>query len=904
MSKSNINLFRLFNPATDIPALLTIGLGLGIALLIGDLAVRLIGVCIAVLGGVAVFVLLSQRLKDVSVMSNREKSVSEVTAFKTTIKQEQSGKRLVFDDFAESFGTSDFEQAATEQKHNTTSQSPSAESPQASLETTSLSTNSARSAGKFVFGDDIDDDDGFSFAGGSLPELKLNPDAYIPTPRKPSEEGSEGEEFTGASFQNPASQQPSKARLSFDDTDEMRGATMRGESDLTFVVPMEQSEPKPTINPVHPMAQRLQEAQANKPPDTPIPTPTFDAETFGDGDFGDEGGIRIVGKRTSEIPHPPPVKVPSGELQGLRDEEPSAKNQEQAEQIFERVRMAEAPRIDQLTPKTLVIPQTPIELGSATKHGQDILVGDDSKIQHASAQEQPKQETKRKKLSIQRTELVDEVPDIAKQEPRKEFDYLLQRVLLVIRSVINARTAAFMWSHFDRKQFITEARISDAQEALQKSNVLPINEASQQQDVLSQIATSGTPEILTDINPDAELQLLPYYAEVAGTRSFVGVPVFFNNIVVGVLMADSTEDDAYDSVTVSFLGHFTKLISGLIQGYNEKYDLLQSARMLEAIETFRSLTIKYDNSPEDICTATVESVSRLIPYNAVGAVMFSEKQGQWYICDVRSKEAFDITGGEVHLDNSLVGKVITGGKTMQFPSTAGKIRVTPLEPKRNNVVLTAVPFVSTTRCYGALFVEELGDAQLTKQDIELLQTTAEYAGSALEQMQLKDFLHQHTLVDDATEILNKAGFLQRTHEEFIRASDVQLAFAVVLIGIDQYASFNKQNNAHFTESMIMHIAQIVRRNVRVYDIVGRYSDNIIAVGLVEKNTQDTQIWAERVRRDVASTMFTVEGKQYAVTVSAGIVEYLKQKSLAELVLNVETAYALARDKTNTVSIFS
>jgi len=907
---------RLVNLSTDVPAFLVIALGIAIALLLNDLAVKLIGLCIAVLGVVALFVLIAQRAKplpeqmaqenighvalpdetDILGMPDTEVPVD----YQTTPAAKHSAEHQHSRAYAKpvqlgssgtlsgnlAFGDDDIPDISSE--------------PLPHLPASLSSSVSSPTAPAFTFDDDSDVD--FSALES---QLTLAPDKYVPQERPQKEPSTDTTTLTNApsvsasvsaqaSAQTPQPTRP--AAFTFDDV------TESGVQHGVFVpeIPMVESEPPPMIKPKPGMElPTLSPEELNEP----IPTPPFEVgASFGD----EEESVRVVGTSIStsfgkEVKKKTISEVSAGgssahahpelvNLDAIVHEEPTE------EHISARIHAAERMNTSatQSQAHEGTLPEQVTAQVSQTVHAAHPVPPPSS-----AADTTP--QFRRKALTVAKAEIMERAPDLVKKEPRKEFDYLLQRVLMVIRSAMNVRTAAFVWANIERSHCIMETRISDVPEVVQKNTIMPFGE-----DILTQVIKAGTPEILADISTRAELALLPYYTNNANVRSFVGVPVFSADVVVGVLLADSTDNDAFDAPAVSFLGHFTKLISGLIQGYNEKYDLLQSARTLEALETFRSLTARYDNAPEDICTALLESVMRLIPYNTVGTVMFSDKRGDWYVSDARSKESNAIVGSAVYIDNSLIGKAITSGKTLQTSKTHNVIRVTPTETKYSPSTLSAfiaVPLVSSSRCYGALFVEELGNVRLTKQDIELLETTAEYAGSALEQMQLKEFLHQHTLVDDATEILNKAGFLQRASEEFVRASDVQLAFSVVLIGIDHYASFGK-NSPQFTEALIMHIAHIARKNLRVYDIIGRYSDTVIAVGMIEKNTQDCQLWAEKVRRSIAAEMLTVGGKQYAVTVSIGIAEFLKQKSLAELMANVEKAFAIAREKSNAVSVFS
>jgi diguanylate cyclase (GGDEF)-like protein len=894
-----VSVSQMINWTTDLPAVLVILIGLAIALFLGDAAVRLIGVCISILGGVAIVVLLAQRLKEFSSLPNEE-SLAHTEA--PTIIPPASADH------------------AQQPMHTPATQNQS-DSQHPDLAPMPIPQPSTKSAA-FVF-DDTDDDQDFSELERSL---TLAPEKFTPDVQPPTLGGKFGlETSTQSSTTHPSTNTPAgadvhnqsdhnserKAALTFDDTSE----SVIAHIEFTPEIPMEEASVKPIVATAVP-PQGYTYMPTPEELNEPIATPDLAVGTsFVQG----EEEIRIVGKQ------PPQTALPSTPQPAAYATDATLEQQTITSaadtHISERVRAAgattSAPQV--LTPPEQVLMNAAhaTSTGGSTSSTPPTMTGESPALRFPY---------RHKPLTIARSEIVSDAPDFVRREPRKEFDYLLQRILILIRSVISARTAAFMWVHTEKQQCIMETCLSDVPNVMQKNHVLPFGK-----DILTYIVTNGAPEIVIDITPEAEAALLPYYTAPAGIRSFVGVPVISDGVIVGVLFADSPEDNIYNEATVRFLGQFTILISGLIQGYNEKYDLLQASRTLEAIETFRALTAKYDNAPEDICTALIEAVAKLIPATTAGTVIYNEQKHYWYVSDVWIREGASelgrevsredlraMHGSEVRLDTSLIGKVITSGKpchiaNASLESFTHTTRITHTEPKHSSSggSFIAVPFVSTSRCYGALYVEAYGQRRsvsaggsaFTKQDLELLQIAAEYAGTAIEQIQLKHFLHQHSLVDDATDILNKSGFVQRAKEEFTRASDVQLAFSLLLIGADNYASFSRQG-AQFNESVIMHIAQIARKNLRIYDIIGRYGDSVVAVGMIEKNTQQCQIWAEKLRREIAGSMFTVGGKEYAVTVSIGIAEYLKQTSLAELMENVETAFAIARQKSNAVSIFS
>lgn len=976
---------RLFNAPTDVPAFLVIVLGLAIALFLGDLPVRLIGVCVAVLGTIGVVVLYNQRIKDLSALQEfaaqrpAVKIVSDVADFKTTMKQELGSKRLVFDDFAESFGAVDDDDIVAKIPAAQSSEQPSVQSnTQASVPSPSKSSLQAPSLPKTLVFDDFDDTAGFDDVNEvtlrTAPEkfVPTEPPPVIPTPPSTVQQTLATAHNADAVSGTALGTSSNPKVLVFDDSDEFAGL----QNDFTPTIAVGQTA----------LPSDLQ-AKPAPPPVTPVPPPvtlgelvpgTYNAPKLDDAllgaEFDDEDGaeFRIVGK-SAPLTQPVPLTVASEEIGGKSDAKKKDEgnstitNSEGAEKPFAEATTVSATHdkvhagvnIDSNSVRNIeskddvalefaqdvIAKENPAQtnvpaetamqnVGMSVREPQELTADEDiqdkvtraakaalrkeeyqsSKQTSQSPAKQPNKAStelseeavshRRKKLTVQMEDIVEETPDTAKNEPRREFEYLLQRILLAIRSAMSARTTVFWWYAADRKQLTLEAKISDVPEQIHKTLALPNLSG---ENVLSHIAETGSPEILTEISRDAELQLLPYYTASAQTRSFVGVPVYFDKAVVGVLMADSTDDDAYDNATVSFLGHFTKLIGGLIQSYTEKYDLLQSARTLDAIDTFRQLTLKPDRTSEDVCTALIRSLMRLVPYTTMGTCIYSEERSLWYVSNLHTKEvaAREILGGEVFLDNSLVGKSVTNGRTYRFANPAANfVRVTQNEQKPTKLAFTAVPLVSVSRCYGALFIEESGETRLTKQDIEIIETVAEYAGTALEQMQLQDYVQTHALLQEASDntIVGAAVLKQRMNEEIVRAEDVELAMTIALISLDKYAAFS--NNLALWDELNHALVQILRKNLRFYDIIARYHGTTLAVCLIEKDTQAAQMWAERIRRDVAATSLSVGGKQYSVTVSIGLAEYRKQRSLDELLQQAEKALDAALKKTNSVSIFS
>ncbi|MFM8472186.1 MAG: diguanylate cyclase domain-containing protein, partial [Candidatus Kapaibacterium sp.] len=511
--------------------------------------------------------------------------------------------------------------------------------------------------------------------------------------------------------------------------------------------------------------------------------------------------------------------------------------------------------------------------------------------------------SKQRQLLLAMANLIDDAehPSAEEEEPRKEFDYLLSRVLMVIRSMMNARTAAFFWVNKEQNELVLETRITDVEELFRTKRKYALG-----LDIVSQIAKSGRPEILTEIKPSAQTDLIPYYSGPAGTTSFVGVPVFLNHTVIGVLCADSTQDDAYDEITIGSLGHFTKLISGLTQSYTGKYDLLQRSRALEALTQFRSMVNRPGTSMQQIASALVDSSASVVESQTVGVVLFDRQRDQWTIHNIMSllPGVEQLTGRPVNTEASLVAPTIFRGVTNCVPSVAnGVLRFHEDEGPLHNGFFVAVPLKSTTHCYGALFVEG-NSAELSSRDVAILETIGEQTGILLEQIHVQKMLKKSALVDEASGLLNSGAFIQRLEEELVRATETNVPLVSVLVHIDRYSAVENSLNHADREELFLHVLSVVRKYVRGYDVVGRVDENIIALAVNGTKDTEAQLWAERLRKEVAISVKEINKKRYTVTVSIGIAKAVAGDDAESLLTNAGRAMELASAKTNNVVVFA
>jgi len=794
MMNRSVDVKKIITPAnaTEVFALLAIIGGLCIAIFLPELPIRLIGVCVSILGGVGHFMMISQRLSETVEYSR--KPVSANVSLRTVEKSGNGSKRIIFDD-------SDF---------------------------------------KKTFGDDDDD----------IQEH----DAY-------STEEEVRKKVASKFTDELPKQEPVQSR---------RSGSVRQFGDeishVRIVGKAKSNEPKPT--------QRREVPPPPPPKQKPSP----------------EEQKQVAHRAVEMVTQPVPQH-------NVTDNKNDASYEEENIQAIENI------------PDTVHIADTVQTIRNINEHqniAEPIIQTTPVPVpvvqEKVAEVEKPIEKpitARRHTIDVNKLDLSDDTPLVPHNEPRKELDFLLNRVLMVIRSVTSARTAAFFWVNADKQQLVLEAFISDIKEQVSDERKFKFSG-----DVLSQVAQGGRPEILTEIKSSAELDLIPYYSSPANTVSFIGVPVYFHDTVVGVLCADSEEPDAYDAITVSFFGHFTKLISGLVQSYTGKYDLLQANRALEVISKFRNLLANADTAGVSaVCASIIQAAGDMIDATMIGTCLYDEQCDEWIVNELRplDEKTIILRGTPVDLQRSVIGRTIqTASTTLLAPLSPDVIRVTDAEPPAEGGSFLAIALKSLSHSYGTLFVEAR-NSFISHHDISILEILGEQAGTMIEQLRFNAMFDNSAMVDRTKGILNKTAFHQRMGEEIVRAGDFSTPLSLCLVQLDYYII--TEMPADIIENLTCHVVEILRRNINAYDVIGESEEGTVAVMLIGRTSQQSHLWAEKMRKEVAISIVDVFGKRFSVTVCIGVSQARARETSDALHANAGKVLTMALQRTNTVSVF-
>lgn len=131
-------------------------------------------------------------------------------------------------------------------------------------------------------------------------------------------------------------------------------------------------------------------------------------------------------------------------------------------------------------------------------------------------------------------------------------------------------------------------------------------------------------------------------------------------------------------------------------------------------------------------------------------------------------------------------------------------------------------------------------------------------------------IEELSFVDEVTGLYNQRYLHLVLDQEIERVKRENTKFSVLFIDIDHFKNVNDKNGHLVGSQVLKEIGKILKQNVRSVDYCFRYGGDEFLLVLSGANTDQSTIVAERIRKQIDSTDFVIDGTKVHVTLSIGI----------------------------------
>ena len=132
---------------------------------------------------------------------------------------------------------------------------------------------------------------------------------------------------------------------------------------------------------------------------------------------------------------------------------------------------------------------------------------------------------------------------------------------------------------------------------------------------------------------------------------------------------------------------------------------------------------------------------------------------------------------------------------------------------------------------------------------------------------------EDSFLDDLTGLYNQKYMAISLENEIHRCSRENKKFSVLFMDIDFFKSVNDTQGHWVGSRLLIELGKVIHHHTRRTDVCFRYGGDEFVVMLSGADKEGAVVAAERLRKQVESTDFLIDGMQFNITLSIGIATY-------------------------------
>ncbi len=404
---------------------------------------------------------------------------------------------------------------------------------------------------------------------------------------------------------------------------------------------------------------------------------------------------------------------------------------------------------------------------------------------------------------------------------------------------------------------------------------------------------------MSDISPAAESDVIRYYDKTQKIRSFVGVPLFYEGSLIAILAVDSKVGDAFGIETIYSLGRFVRVITMIIQFFEEKHTDTISQQRLKGLLNLIGPETDFDTE-DNLLASMQNALSELIEWDALVFVYFKPVEQKFEILKVVNRTSLKYVGKGLQIDltGTLVGKAILSGIPVKIDDTAADNykRFSKSEDLTFDGSFLAIPLIYGNQNFGVLCFESLKKNIYTNSDVKFLRHSVHIISYIIYSHSSQTLIKSLMALDMETRALNRDTFIERLTSDLYKANMLKISGALALIRIDEFLEQESLFDGDPFPKVLKAISESIAEEMTPINIFGRIDEKIFAVYFFNNDSKKVFVWAEKLRVKIARMPIAIVSKQNTYTVSIGVASTLGKIDTDEVLHNAELALQKAVEK--------
>jgi diguanylate cyclase (GGDEF)-like protein len=192
-----------------------------------------------------------------------------------------------------------------------------------------------------------------------------------------------------------------------------------------------------------------------------------------------------------------------------------------------------------------------------------------------------------------------------------------------------------------------------------------------------------------------------------------------------------------------------------------------------------------------------------------------------------------------------------------------------------------VPLMSGNRTYGYAGIYRTEPFGYQQESV--FKRFCAHISTALEKISLFEEIKSLSTNDSLTGLYNHMFVMDRLDQEVQRSGRYGSPLSVIMADIDDFKEVNDTYGHMAGDTVLVHIADLLKSGVRNIDCVGRYGGEEFLIILPETDQEPAAMLAERLRQSVEKRGIMSDEHKINATLSAGVATYRSGCSTKDLI---------------------
>lgn len=361
-----------------------------------------------------------------------------------------------------------------------------------------------------------------------------------------------------------------------------------------------------------------------------------------------------------------------------------------------------------------------------------------------------------------------------------------------------------------------------------------------------------------------------YFSNEEHHGSAICVPILNEKDLFGVLYVESAESNAFGQEDATTLETFANQISASLQRallYSRAQEYLRIMSTVQAVSRVISSSLDL----ETIFESVVKELKKNFGYTHVSIYLLKE---DYLHIGAQIGYPEETMFRKIHISQGVHGRTVKTKKVQFIQDVTKEPIYLPADYNISSEI--CVPLLKDNIVLGTINVEGAADSPLTQSDVDMLTTLAIPIALAVDNARLHAQVKEMAMTDAVSGLSNRHAFEETLNAEVERATRFGHHLSLIIFDLDSFKDYNDEWGHPAGDLRLKATADLVRNNLRKYDIAARYGGDEFAIILPNTDQSSALEFAKRLHHaaQASTSGAPIEEKSVAgYTISMGIATF-------------------------------